>query len=435
MRTKVLEVTHAPDRVALAGSAIDRPTTGDERADWALDVRGWAIGKDGPVTAVEGVHEGTVMWRVAPVVDRPQVAARFPQADGDTVGFYALSSVLALPPRHVIDLRAVIGAHATAPIGSIEAERAPLTTTFEPRRQPILITTFGRTGSMLLMRLLSSHPDVLSYKPHRFEQRIAGYWIEALLALSEPASYLRGITPQTVAQGVEDRTWWLGIDAPAPWPLRDEAVQEWLGGEAVEALAETCQERIDAVYETIAIATGATSERFFAEKSSPRVSSLAAELYPNGRELFLVRDFRDMVCSMLAFNEKRSVRGFGRAEAASDMEFVETLGGQATSLARAWERRRDRAHLVRYEDLVLEPVHTLAGLLDRAGVDSSTDTIAGMLNGLEEDMPELRDHATSDSAQASIGRWRTDLEPDLAEACERAFGPALELFGYERQPE
>ena len=63
------------------------------------------------------------------------------------------------------------------------------------------------------------------------------------------------------------------------------------------------------------------------------------------------------------------------------------------------------------------------------------DTIAGMLNWLEEDIPELRDHATSDSAQASIGRWRTDLEPDLAEACERAFGPALELFGYERQPE
>ena len=177
---------------------------------------------------------------------------------------------------------------------------------------------------MLLMRLLSSHPEVLSYRPHRFEQRIASYWIEALLALSDPASYLRGVTPQTVArQGVEDRTWWLGIDAPVPWPLRDEAVQDWLGGEAVEALAETCQQRIDAVYETIATTTGATGEPFFAEKSTLRVSSVAAELYPNGRELFLVRDFRDMVCSMLAFNEKRGVSGFGRAEADSDMEFVE----------------------------------------------------------------------------------------------------------------
>ena len=433
MRTKVLEVTHATEPGALAGSAIDRPTAGDERADWALDVRGWAVGEDGPVTAVEGAHEGTVLWRVPPVMDRPQVAARFPQAGGEPVGFYALPSVLALPPRHEIELTAMIGARA-APIGSIVAERAPLTTTFEPRRQPILITTFGRTGSMLLMRLLSSHPDVLSYRPHRFEQRIAGYWIEALLALSDPASYLRGVTPQTVArQGVEDRTWWLGIDAPTPWPLRDEAVQDWLGGEAVEALAETFQQRIDAVYETIATVTGATREPFFAEKSTPRVSSVAAELYPNGRELFLVRDFRDMVCSMLAFNEQRGVSGFGRAEADSDVDFVNTLGGQATSLANAWKRRADRAHLVRYEELVLDPARALVALLDHVGVDSRPDTVRAMLGQLEEDIPELREHATSDSAQSSIGRWRTDLDPELAEACERAFGPALELFGYERQ--
>ena len=136
-----------------------------------------------------------------------------------------------------------------------------------------------------------------------------------------------------------------------------------------------------------------------------------------------MRDFRDMVCSMLAFNEKRGVSGFGRAEADSDMEFVETLGGQATSLARAWERRRDRAHLVRYEDLVLEPARTLAGLLDHVGVDSSTDTIARMLDGLDEDIPELRDHATSDSAQASIGRWRTDLDPDSGRGLRAGFRP------------
>jgi hypothetical protein len=434
MRTKVLEVTHATELGALAGSAIDRPTAGDERADWALDVRGWAVAEDGPVTAVEGAHEGTVLWRVPLVVDRPQVAARFPQAGGDTVGFYALPSVLALPPRHVIELRATIGDRATAPIGSIVAERAPLTTTFEPRRQPILVTTIGRTGSMLLMRLLSSHPDVLSFKPHRFEQRIAGYWIEALLTLADPASYLRGVTPQTSARpGVEDPMWWLGIDAPTPWPLRDEAVQDWLGGEAVEALAETFQQRIDTVYETIARVTGAAREPFFAEKSTPRISSVATELYPNGRELFLVRDFRDMVSSILAFNEQRGVSGFGRAEADSDVDFVNTLGAQATALANAWKRRRDRAHLVRYEDLVLDPAHVLVDLLDHVGVDSRPETARAMLGQLEEDIPELREHATSDSAQSSIGRWRTDLDAELAEACERAFGPALELFGYERQ--
>ena len=326
----------------------------------------------------------------------------------------------------------MIGARA-APIGSIVAERAPLTTTFEPRRQPILITTFGRTGSMLLMRLLSSHPDVLSYRPHRFEQRIAGYWIEALLALSDPASYLRGVTPQTVArQGVEDRTWWLGIDAPTPWPLRDEAVQDWLGGEAVEALAETCQQRIDAVYETIATSP-APHASLSSPRSRPRVSLGRGRALPERPGAVPGAGLPRHGSSMLAFNEQRGVSGFGRAEADSDVDFVDTLGGQATSLAHAWERRaRPRA------SGALRGARAGPGARARRPARSCGSGLApghrqGMLAQLEEDIPELREHATSDSAQSSIGRWRTDLDPELAEACERAFGPALELFGYERQ--
>jgi hypothetical protein len=46
-------------------------------------------------------------------------------------------------------------------------------------------------------------------------------------------------------------------------------------------------------------------------------------------------------------------------------------------------------------------------------------------------MPELRDHSTSDGARASIGRWREDLDPELARAAEVALGPALAAFGYE----
>ena len=428
MRTRVLDVIqpNAPD--GLAGGGIDRPAAGDERGDWMLDVRGWAVGQETAVKAVEGVHDGEVLWSVPLAVARPKIAQGFPQAGGDTIGFYVLQSMLRLPPRYRIDVRAVLDDGATAPLGSIEGERAPLTTAFEPQRQPILITTFGRTGSMLLMRLLTSHPEIMSFKPYRFEQRITSYWIDALLTFADPVSYLRGVAPQGA---VADQTWWVGRDAPMPSPLRDASLQEWFGGEAVEALAEITQQRIDAAYERIASDLGAGPERLFAEKSNLRVSSVAAELYPHGRELFLVRDFRDMVCSVLAFNRKRGVSGFGRAKASSDADYVEQLGGWAESLARAWERRRERAHLVRYEDLVLDPGPALARTLDYAGIDSSEQTIAGMVEGLADELPELGEHRTTDSPRSSVGRWRRDLDADVIAACERTFGPALELFGYE----
>jgi hypothetical protein len=428
LRTRVLAVESAPASGPLADARINRPEAGDERPDWTLDVRGWAVGAAAQVAAVEGVHEGSVLWRVPLTVDRVRVAARFPQARGP-IGFEALQSVLTLPPRHEIEVRAELADGSRAAIGSIVAERAPLQTGYVPRRQPILITTFGRTGSMLLMRLLCSHPEVLSYRPYRFEQRIASYWIDALLTLANPVSFLRGVAPQA---GPEEPLWWTGADTAMPSALRDEPVQEWLGGEAVEALAAVSQQRIDALYDRIAATTGAGEERHFAEKSSLRVSAVAAELYPDGREVFLVRDFRDMLCSVFAFNEKRGVTGFGRAHEGTDAEYVARLGRWAESLARAWERRRDRAHAVRYEDLVLDPEPALTALLRYVGVDSSPETVKGMVEELGVEIPELRDHPTSASAGSSIGRWRTELAPDLQAACEQAFGPALDVFGYER---
>ena len=428
VRTRVIEVRQTASDGALAGGALDRPATGDELGGWALDVRGWAIGAHGAVEAVEGVHEGSVLWRVAPRLDRPRIAAEHPRAATARVGFYALQSVLTLPPSHEIEVRALLDTGRHEPIGSIVAERAPLATGYRPRRRPILITTFGRTGSMLLMRLLVSHPEVLSFKPHRFEQRIAGYWIDALLTLADPVSYLSGVAPQADA---DDRLWWLGNESSMPWPLRDEAAQEWLGGDAVADLALIAQQRIDALYDRIAAGIGSTGEPYFAEKSNLRVSAIAAELYPDGREVFLVRDFRDMVASVFAFNRKRGVTGFGRAKAGSDREYVERLAGWAAALARAWERRRGSAHLVRYEDLVREPAGALGALLGYLGVDARATTVDAMLAALQEDMPELREHRTTDSPQSSIGRWRADLEPDLRDACERAFAGPLALFGYE----
>ena len=39
-------------------------------------------------------------------------------------------------------------------------------------------------------------------------------------------------------------------------------------------------------------------------------------------------------------------------------------------------------------------------------------------------------HRTTPDAEASVGRWQRDLDPDLQRLCESAFGPALETFGY-----
>jgi len=427
-RTTVLEVQAAPASGVLLGGAIDTPAAGDERPDWALDVRGWAIGADARAVAVQGTHEGQRLWRVPVDVARPRTAAEHQGAPDDTIGFHALTGTLPLGPEFDVEVSAVLETGATAPIASVRGRRAPLRSSFEPRRSPLMVTTLGRTGSMLLMRLLSAQPEVLVYRPHRFEQRIASYWADVLLSLAELAGYIRQIAPPP---DVDDPAWWLGRAAALPWGLRDAAVQEWLGGDAVEDLAASCQQRIEALYDRIVATTDTADAPVFAEKCNLRAAGVLAELYPDSRELFLVRDFRDMVSSILSFNAKRGAAGFGRAGSASDADYVSSLGGWATGLLRAWERRRDSAHLVRYEDLVMDQERTVAGILDYLRIDAGSRTVAALRAHIDEELPELADHATSDGPEASVGRWRQDLSPDLAKHCERALAPALAAFGYE----
>ena len=65
---------------------------------------------------------------------------------------------------------------------------------------------------------------------------------------------------------------------------------------------------------------------FFAEKQVvPYYSWLAWDLYPRTREIFLVCDWRDVFCSILAFNNKRGMVTFGREIVNSDIDFAHRL--------------------------------------------------------------------------------------------------------------
>jgi hypothetical protein len=411
---------------ALAGAELDRPASGDTLPTYALDVRGWAVGRDQEVMAVELTSDGAVVRTAALDVERPHAAARFDVAP--EIGFRALVNTLSLPPTFELEVVALTAAGDRLPIATVRGRRASLPGRAEASLQPLIVTTLGRTGSMLLLRLLEAHPDVLVIRPHRYEQRVAGYWAEVLLALTDPASYMRQIEPS----GSLDRPrWWLGDEEPTPGLDAGKDLQRWLGSEAVEEVAEFCAARIEALYGEAACALPGERPRYFAEKHTLRSAAVTTELFPGAREIFLVRDFRDMVASILAFNRKRGVRGFGEGAARDPLDYVERLGGWAHGLVRSFARRGERAHVVRYEDLVRDPAATLAALLEYLGADAAPARVEAMIGVLESEMPELARHTTSPDAAASIGRWRTDLDEQLVQACERAFGPALEAFGYE----
>jgi hypothetical protein len=438
----------ALDRERLAGCHLDRPQLeggeqlGADSPTYSFELEGWVVASEGRVAAVELLHDGKLLWQLPVEIPRPDVAAAHPGlADAELSGFYGPLSTLTMPAVFELELRALLADGSHAAIGVIEGHRAPLRSRFAPRVQPLMITTLGRTGSTVVIQLLSYHPRIASYRPYQYETKVASYWVEILRSLSEPSSYLRQLSH---ARNINDRRWWLGAIGEdqaverqtrrtVPRPLPDPDIQQWMGVESIEALTEFCQSRIDGLYREIAHHFGKLEVAYFVEKYQPRpaIPSLMWEIYPDAREIILVRDFRDMVSSMFAFNRKRGFEAFGRDSRSSDTEYIEqNARSNALSLVRAWHQRCDRAHLLRYEDLILEPRETARGLLEYLGLDSGTDGAETMLAALTERSDKTEWHRTTADSRRSIGRWRTDLNEELQRVCETALGPALEEFGY-----
>jgi len=326
------------------------------------------------------------------------------------------------------------------PVGSITLRRHALVPDYVPSFPPLIVTTLGRSGSTWLMQMLASHAQVVVFRRFPYESTPAKYWLHALRVLTEPVNFVESQQPDTF-----DDPWWVGNN-----PYHDDRVYEqdrlaaWYARAHVESMAASTKKTIDDWYTTLATVQAQPDVSYFAEKhvSASYLPDLIWELYPRAKEVFLVRDFRDMARSILAFDARRGYAGFGRPEGVTDEEYIRgEMARMVRELRRSWQARGDRAHLVRYEDLVMEPQQTLTSMLDYLGVDSSPETVEEVLaHGMEDvltlpgfryEPSEISSHRTLPDLQATIGRWRSEGDESFRALTQEVFGDALREFGYE----
>jgi hypothetical protein len=428
--TEITEVVPAPASGEVAGFAFDTPQPGAARDSYAFDLRGWAVGARSPASEVLLLRDGNLIRRLPVELERPDVAASHPELPGaERSGFFGTFSALTLEPRFELQLDLLLEDGTRLALAVVRGQRTPLVSPFTPRLQPLVLTTLGRTGSTAVVRMLAAHPGIVAYRPFEHEPRVATYWMEVFGALSDPAGYRRQLSPT----GTIDGTWWLGDRTPLPRRIHDPVLDPLLESTAIGELAAFAQQRIERLYTEVATAQGRPHASHFVEKyRADIVPELMLELYPGAREVVLVRDFRDMVASMFAYNDKRGRQGFSRDRAASDRDYVvDIVSPSVAAIADAWRRRSGTACLLRYEDLVLRPEDIVPSLLGHLGLDAGPGAVESLVSSFTEHDTGSEGHRTISDPRESIGRWRRDLPDEVAAACAGAFGPALETFGYE----
>ena len=326
-------------------------------------------------------------------------------------------------------LRVICSDGTVVNVASLSGERRSLATKYTPRLQPLIVNSFGRTGTTLLMRMLAAHPQVIVYDRPPFEIRGSKYWLHALRVLGTPADARSQIG--AAMQFHEDPRAAGGNPFYSSEFAAYPEVETWSGSTYLADLIAFCQQSIDDWYLATAAAQNESQAPlvFFAEKHFPDLfPRLLRDLYPGSQELFLVRDFRDMIASMLAYNAKKGSGDFGRDRVDSDDAWLDYLRQNFEVLQAAWQQRGEPRSLIRYEDLVRDPSAVLTPLLERLGLDSSQHAVASLLFATQA--PELQGHGSSRSPDASIGRWRQDLSPGMQEKITERFGELLVGFGY-----
>lgn len=407
---------------------LDRPVAGKQASTSLIEIAGWVTWAATPPAWIE-IVEGDRVLRQAPLdVPRSDVRSVHPKlSEAAHPGYRALVGLVGVPAEFELTLTAVFPDGHRAAFRSIRGRHRALLPRLRPRVVPLMVTAIGRAGTTWLMRMLSHHPEVAVHSQYPHELRLGRYWFHVLSVLSQPANERQSLHMDNATSD----GWHVGSNpALGPYVRDDPTTFHWLERDYVDRLADFFCRCTEDMY--LEMTKDRDSDvRYFAEKYLPgHVQNIAWSLYPQAREIILVRDLRDVLASMLAFNTKRGYPAFGREDCASDREFVEYLSSTYETLLRAWRARGDAAHLIRYEDLVADTIKELERLTKYLGVDADPVLLGTIAAAAKSATQEQTFHRTTDDADTSVHRWQRDLSPELQELSTELFADSLTAFGY-----
>jgi hypothetical protein len=175
------------------------------------------------------------------------------------------------------------------------------------------------------------------------------------------------------------------------------------------------KEAILRYYDLARIRSKKIRTRYIAEKIHPDMTSRLVPRFLFGavKEIVLIRDPRDLLCSFESY-----------WKFSGDLA-IESIANTMDAMAAIRQEQRDDLIVVKFEDLVLQTTTTLGQIASFLEVDGGLDS--NILN----DAFRFKGHGTTESPEASIGRWKRDLKESQIEQCLPKFAGYLKTFDYE----
>jgi hypothetical protein len=434
MNLEVINLKMIDDGGILVDSKLDNLEIGICQSGDNLYIQGWVLGQNYPIQKILAIHlidhkNSGFLASALCGKKREDIAVKYPEnPHAHTSGFQLFLSCVGLPEDIRICLRAIDENNNVTNFALITLKRhGKLESTYQARFQALMVTSLGRSGSTWLMHLLAYHPNVITLRQYPYENNVGKYILHNVFkSLAEPLNYTHS---DNFNLPLQVNLEWAGSSLGM-----DTVFRSWAGGEYLEQITSFCQRSIDSFYSLAAAQQGQNPTpgvAYFAEKYSPNYyPHIFSEVYPHAREIILVRDFRDMLCSMHAFTQKRSVWSFGLKNVSQNDEVIEQVRLRAHSLLSYWQIKQNQVYLLRYEDLMHSPAEALKALFTYLELDADEALIAHIIKQASEDTPEMKSHRTSGKPGNSVGRWQRELPTAQQQQMNQVFDEVLRQFGY-----
>ena len=281
---------------------------------------------------------------------------------------------------------------------------------------PILLTSTGRSGTTMLMSELARHREIAVGDRYPYEIKQIAYHAAAFRTLVADADRSRSTDPNTMlARDMSQRIGGNPYNMTGLFDLgtSGEHLRDYYNRGLPSGYAMLFGSLIHEFYSTLASGQGKPAARYFCEKGDADDTILQAArlFFPTVKQIVIPRDPRDLLCSSIAFWKL------------SPTEAMTMLRTTWPRVVRAARDADTDTIVIRYEDLIRDPVFSRRAIADFLGLHSP------LVSGPRDDAI-VSGHRTAPSAAASIGRWRNELTPEQIAACETAFGRGMAEFDY-----
>lgn len=333
-------------------------------------------------------------------------------------------TLLGLPSKYRLQLFA-LRAEGAVPLGTLSGTRRSVVHR-TCKYRPILLNGLPRSGTTLAMAILSLHPQIITVPEYPYEFRPASCWVHTFSCLGQAnnasdqdLNWIYDRDQKTVAAHVYNNPYFTKY-----------GIFEWLSTDYVNLIAEFCVQSIDAFYDRVASAVGKTDATFYLEKFPGKRVNMFREIYGGVTEVNVVRDFRDVYCSSVAFNKKRDRLDFSADTASSPAEYLRLMGRSFGDVIRRATADREgvRSITMRYEDLMHETAAHVNKIYAALGLDELDDLEHRIKHSMNIGKKDVDWHRTS---QIPVARWKSDLPEELNQIAISEFGAVLATMGYE----